>query len=85
LKNGNRIRQFELKGIISPELFDKLLTALEIDAATVEKLVEEDRREFFKKWLEWVNEPIQPYLVERLIAAVYRMAYRKSSAAQHRK
>jgi hypothetical protein len=72
LKNGNRIRQFELTGIISPELFDKLATALEIDAATVEKLVEEDRRESFDRWLEWVNKPIQPYLVERLIAAVYR-------------
>lgn len=72
LKNGNRIRQFEMTGDISQELFDKLAAVLEIDAATVEKLVEEDRREFLKKWLEWVNQPVTPYLVERLIAAVYR-------------
>jgi hypothetical protein len=72
LKNGNRIRHFELTGDISLELFDKLAAVLEIDAAIIERLVEQDRREFFEKWLAWVNEPIQPYLVERLIAAVYR-------------
>jgi hypothetical protein len=72
LKNGNRIRQFELTGDISQQLFDKLTAVLEIDAATIEKLVEQDRREFFDNWLAWVNEPITPYLVERLIAAVYR-------------
>jgi hypothetical protein len=71
LKNGNRIRKFELTGDISKELFDKLAVILEIDAATVERLVEKDRREFFEAWLAWVNEPIQPHLVVRLMAAVY--------------
>jgi len=71
-KIGNRIRQFELTGDISKELFEKLVAALGIDAAIIERLVEQDRREFFEEWLAWVNEPITPYLVERLIAAVYR-------------
>lgn len=49
-----------------------LVAALEIDAGSIERLVEQDRHEFFQAWLAWVNEPITPYLVERLIAAVYR-------------
>ncbi len=70
-KTGNRIRTFELSGHISQELFTKLATALEVDQATIERLVEQDRREFFEEWLQWVNEPVKPYLVIRLMAAVY--------------
>ncbi len=71
LKNGNRIRQFELTGQISQELFARIASALAVDPTTVERLVEQDRREFFDAWLKWVNEPITPYLVIRLIPAVY--------------
>ena len=71
-KIGNRIRTFELTGDISKELFEKLVAFFEIDAAIIERLVEQDRREFFREWLAWVNEPITPYLVERLMAAIYR-------------
>jgi hypothetical protein len=71
-KVSNRIRQFELTGKIGQELFNKLAPALEIDAGTIERLVKQDRREFFQAWLAWVNEPITPYLIERLIPAVYR-------------
>jgi len=60
-----------MTGDISKELFDKLTAVLEIDAATIEQLVEQDRREFFESWLKWANVPIQPYLVVRLMAAVY--------------
>ena len=70
-KNGDRIRMFELHGHIRQELFEKIAAALEIDAATIGRLAEQDRREFYQEWLAWVNEPIQPYLVIRLIAAVY--------------
>lgn len=37
----------------------------------IKELVEQDRREFFAKWLAWVNEPIRPYLVVRLMPAIY--------------
>ena len=70
-KNGGRIRSFELSGHITQELFEKIAAVLEIDHDTIERLVEQDRREFYQGWLEWVNEPIQPYLVIRLIAAIY--------------
>jgi hypothetical protein len=70
-KNGGRIRNFELSGNIGQELFKKIAAVLEIDAGTIERLVEQDRREFFQGWLEWVNQPITPYLVIRLMAAIY--------------
>ena len=70
-KNGSRIRSFELSGSIGQELFEKIAAVLGIDAATIERLVEQDRREFYQAWLDWVNEPIQPYLVIRLMAAIY--------------
>jgi hypothetical protein len=70
-KNGSRIRSFELSGSIGQELFEKIAAALEIDAGTIEQLVEQDRRKFYQAWLAWVNEPIQPYLVIRLMAAIY--------------
>lgn len=67
----SRIRVFEQTGSISWELFEKLAAFFDIDADVIEKLVEQDRREFFQKWLDWVNEPIQPHLVVRIISAVY--------------
>ncbi len=70
-KNGNRIRQFEMTGNISRELFERIAVVLEVGQATIERLVKQDRREFFEKWLKWVNEPIQPHLVVRLMAAIY--------------
>jgi len=70
-KNGSRIRSFELSGSIGQELFEKIAAVLEIDARTIEQLAEQDRKEFYQAWLEWVNEPIQPCLVIRLMAAIY--------------
>jgi hypothetical protein len=70
-KNGSRIRTFELSGSIGRELFERIAAVLEINASTIERLVEQDRREFFEEWLAWVSQPIKPYLVIRLIAAIY--------------
>lgn len=69
--NGNRIRTFEMNGEISRELFERLATALNIDVATIERLVEQDRREFFDGWLKWVSEPVEPFLLIRLMGAIY--------------
>ena len=51
-KNGGRIRAFELSGNIGQELFEKIAAVLGIDAGTIERLVEQDRREFYQAWLE---------------------------------
>jgi hypothetical protein len=71
-KIGNRIRQFEVTGDISNELFEKLVAFFDIYAQIIENLIEIDRRQLFEDWLGWLNVPVQPYLVERLIAAAYR-------------
>jgi transcriptional regulator with XRE-family HTH domain len=71
LKNGNRIRQWELGGKISLELLMKIASVLEIEQHIIEKLAEQDRQEFIEAWLKWVDEPIQPRLVVRLMAAIY--------------
>jgi len=70
-KNGSRIRVFEQTGSISKELFEKLARYFEVDSEIIDGLVELDQNEFFQQWLAWANEPIQPYLVLRLIAAIY--------------
>lgn len=70
-KGGSRICSFEQTGSVSKELFEKLAAFFLIETEAIEKLVEDDRRDFFRKWLAWANEPIQPHLVVRLIAAVY--------------
>lgn len=69
-KNSNRIRQFELSGKISKVLFEKLVGILNIDAPTIDRLIEQDRLAFLELWLEWVNQPITPHLVQRLIPGV---------------
>src|SRR5687767_12756698 len=66
-KGANRIRAFENSGAVHPDLFGKLASALEIDQTTIERLANEDRRD----WNEWANEPIKSYLVIRLMAAIY--------------
>lgn len=70
-KGAGRIHKFEESGAVHPELLVKLSTALGVDRATVEALVEEDRRQFFRQWNAWANEPIKPYLVVRMVPAFY--------------
>lgn len=70
-KGSNRIRAFEIAGKISTSLFEKLVSVLEIDRATIEKLATLDHREFIDDWLKWVNEPITPSLSIRLMPAFY--------------
>jgi hypothetical protein len=66
-KGCRRIETFERTGLIASDLLAKLATALEIDQSTVNRLAEEDLRE----WMAWANEPIRPYMVARLMAAVF--------------
>ena len=68
---ANKIVTFEEKGDIRPDLFDKLKAALEIDDATVQRLIEDDRREFLERWNDWADKTIEPHLVFRAIPGVY--------------
>jgi transcriptional regulator with XRE-family HTH domain len=70
-KGCNRIHHFERSGSIDRELLRKLATVLEINEATIKELAERDQRAFLDDWNRWVNEPIQPFLVLKMIPAVY--------------
>jgi hypothetical protein len=70
-KGMNRIGSFENHGVVHPDLLKKLMVALDVDPAIVDQLVEQDRLEFFAEWTKWVNTPIDPYLVIRLMPAIY--------------
>ncbi len=66
-KACRKIQAFEQGGCIQADLLLKLADALEIDRATVAALVEEDLAD----WYHWANEPVRPYIVLRLMAAIY--------------
>ena len=70
-RGSRRIHNFEAGGSIHRPLLLKLADVLKIDRAKVEALVEEDRRQFFAEWNEWANEPIRPYVVVRMMPAIY--------------
>ena len=70
-QGSRRINEFEHGDSVHRDLLLKMADVLGLDRATVEALVEEDRRQFFEEWSEWANEPIQPHLVVRLMAAIY--------------
>ena len=66
-KGSRKIQEFEQGGSIQEDLLLKLADALGIDGATVASLIDEDRR----LWNHWANEPVRPYIVLRLMAAIY--------------
>src|SRR5262245_8225332 len=67
-RGSNRIQRFEAGGKIAPDLLGKLTEVLGIHAEDVRRYAAED----YKEWLAWANEPIRPYLVLRLMAAIYQ-------------
>lgn len=71
-KGCNKIQRFEQRGDIHGALLRKLADALGIHDDTIESLLERDRREFLALWNEWVDQPIEPHLVIRLVAAFYK-------------
>lgn len=71
-KIGGRIRQFELTGVVSRELLIQLMAFFGVDKESIDRLIAVDRQEYYEKWLQWVDTPIEPYCVTRLMATVYR-------------
>ena len=70
-KGCNRIRRFETSGSLHRELLRKLAAILEINDAAIKELADRDQREFLDHWTRWVNEPIQPSVVIKMVPAVY--------------
>jgi transcriptional regulator with XRE-family HTH domain len=67
-KGANRIQAFEGGGKVAPDLLGKLAEVLEIGSDEIRQRVYED----YKDWLAWASEPVRPYVVVRLMAAVYQ-------------
>ena len=63
----NKLIYFEERGEIPADLLVKLAAALGIDQATVQRLIDEDRRQFLEDWNKWADQPIEPYVVIRAI------------------
>ena len=77
-KIGSLIRQFELTGEISLYWFKKLISELNPQKDVLQKCITEDQEahrkqieEQKKKWNQWADTPIDPYLTIRYIPAVY--------------
>ena len=77
-KIGSLIRQFELTGEISQYWFKKLIKALNPPKDALQKCIKQDQEahrkeieEQKKKWNQWADNPIDPYLTIRYIPAVY--------------
>jgi hypothetical protein len=71
-KGASRINVFETTGRIAPPVLTKVAAALGISVATVNELIAQDERNFLLEWNQWADKSIEPYLVVRLIPAVYR-------------
>ena len=70
-KGARRIEALERHGNVHADLRNKLADLLGIDHMTVDRLMDEDQRQFLAEWNAWASEPIRPYLIIRYMAAVY--------------
>ena len=70
-KIGSLIRQFELTGEISPYWFKKLISELNPQKDVLQKCITQDIEEQKKKWNQWADTTIDPYLTIRYIPALY--------------
>ena len=69
-KIGSLIRQFELTGEISPYWFKKLISELNPQKDVLQKCITQDIEEQKKKWNQWADTKIDPYLTIRYIPAL---------------
>jgi len=67
----NKITRFERTGQVHDDLLAKLANVLDIDSTTISTLIDADRQESLRNWWKWINEPIEPHVIVRLMAAVY--------------
>lgn len=71
-KGCRRIVTCETTGVVHPELLAALAAQLEVSDDTIRDLAGEDCRLYLKRWAEWVNEPVKPYIIIRLLPAIYQ-------------
>ena len=65
-KGARLILNFEREGIVSDDLLQKLIEALEVNHEAMMKAIEEDKAE----WEDWLNEPVPIQMILTPIPAV---------------
>jgi transcriptional regulator with XRE-family HTH domain len=77
-KGGAKIANFEQRGEAFPELLQKLIEYFQVDPEVVIELIDRDHLEYRDRVNAWLDEPMEPHVIVRLIPAVY--AYHKLPA-----
>jgi hypothetical protein len=67
----NKIVRFEKTGDIRTAMCRKLAAVLGIDETAIQRLVEEDWREYIAEWTAWANQPVKPEIIFRAIPGVF--------------
>ena len=67
-KGCNRIKTFEAGGKVLPDLLSKLAEVLYFGPDEIRQAASKD----YQDWLDWASEPIRPYVVVRLMPAIYQ-------------
>jgi HEAT repeat protein len=80
VRPAKKIARFEERGDIAFALFTKLAAVLNIDEATIQRLMEKDRMDLVSCWNQWANQPITPHLIVRLAPGFF-MGHRLPEAA----
>jgi hypothetical protein len=70
-KGAGQINRFEIEGHVNAHLLQKIVDALGLDPMVINQLIDEDRDDAQRAWNAWADEVIRPYLVARVMAAVY--------------
>ncbi len=70
-KCASAIQGFESSGWIDLERLNRLAAALRLDPAEIVRLSAQDKKRYLDDWNKWADEPVQPTVILRLMAAIY--------------
>lgn len=70
-RGARRIAALEREGILVDGLLTRLIDALDLDRGYVQTLLADDLRAHQEAWVRWADEPVEPELRVRLLAAVW--------------
>src|SRR5690242_7026997 len=70
-KGLRRLARLEKEGTCSNFLIQRCSEILNIKQELLQKLIREDVRINCEEWNKWADQPIEPHIVTRIIAAFY--------------
>ncbi len=89
-KGANRGLALERNAMDANDLLNRVVAALDVDRGYVQRLIEQDKRAWRERWEVWVNAPVTPQLIRRVIPAIWCRVQladglSKSAAVEHAK